>query len=62
MPDRIELVEAARRLRIPYARAHRYALTGRLEAERVEGRWVVSTRSVERIERELRGERKRVAR
>ena len=45
--QQIELVDAAAQLRLPYHTVHRWALTGRLEAERRHGRWFVTRRSLE---------------
>ena len=50
--QRIDLIEAARLLAVPYSTAHRFALVGKLKAERVDGRWRVDAQSVERILRE----------
>ena len=44
----IELVEAARRLRLGYPVVHRLALKGILDARRINGRWSVSRASVDR--------------
>jgi len=50
-PTVMPLVEAALRLRIPYARAWAIMLAGQLEGERIERRWFVSLGSVEAVER-----------
>jgi predicted site-specific integrase-resolvase len=52
----IDLVEAARRLRVAYQTAYRWALEGKLIATRKDGRWLVEETSVNRmaeIRREL---------
>ena len=53
----IPLTEAAHRLSMPWEKAWRALLTGRLEGQKRGGRWYVSTVSVER----LVAERERVA-
>ena len=52
MSERIDLVAAAQRLGVPYNTAHRWALIGRLDAERREGRWAVTPESIDRVCRE----------
>lgn len=52
--ERVDLVEAATRLRIAYHVAYRLVLTGGLRAERRNGRWFVDRQDLERLE----GERK----
>ena len=48
----IDLVSAAARLRVPWHKAYRYVLTGRLTGERRDGRWFVDLASIDRLERE----------
>ncbi len=45
----VTLTQAAARLKISYHHALRLVLTGRLEGEQVNGRWVVDLRSVQRM-------------
>ena len=52
MEKRIDLVDASARLRVPYHTAHRWALVGKLDGERRDGRWTVSVSSLERLERQ----------
>ena len=44
------LTQAGARLRVSYHVALRYVLTGKLEGEQVNGRWVVNVLSVEKME------------
>ena len=53
----VTLVEAATRLRVGYTKAHRWALTGRLEATKGDNGWRVSEASVKKVAKELRAER-----
>jgi hypothetical protein len=46
----IGLAEAAVRLRKPYQDAHRLLLTGVLDGEKRNGRWLVTEESVARVE------------
>jgi hypothetical protein len=48
----ISLVDAARRLAVPYQDAHRLLLTRRLEGWREGSRWRVSLESLRRLEAE----------
>lgn len=57
MMNMMTLVDAAHRLAVPWHTAHRYALTGRLEAKKVGGRWTVTSASVAKVAKELRAER-----
>jgi hypothetical protein len=50
--NRMPLVEAAKVLSVGYYVAHNWALTRVLDSERVNGRWFVDRRSVERLQRE----------
>ena len=50
--ERVDLVEAATRLRVAYHAAYRLVLTGGLRAERRNGRWLVDLEDLERLERE----------
>ena len=43
-------MQAAARLKVSYHHALRLVLTGRLEGEQVNGRWVVNVQSIEKIE------------
>ena len=61
MHDRMELVDAAAALRLPYYKAHDMALTGRLEAQRENGRWFVTRESVDRLVQERSQEPQPVA-
>jgi hypothetical protein len=38
-------------LKVPYHTAHRWCLTGRLQAQRIEGHWYVEAQSVLDLER-----------
>ena len=55
----VTLVEACTRLRVAYVKAHRWALTGRLEASKGDDGWRVSEASVKRVAKELQSERDR---
>ncbi len=57
MPKTIALADAAHRLRISWHLAYRYVLTGRLDARKVGGRWLVTEVSVGKVGDELRAER-----
>lgn len=54
MRETVDLVEAARRLRVAYHVALRLVLTGRLTGDRKNGRWKVDSEDLRRLE----GERK----
>ena len=45
----MDLVEAAARLRIPWHKAHRWVLIGKLKGERRDGRWKVDAADLERL-------------
>jgi len=47
--EMIGLAEGAVLLRTPYQDAHRLLLTGRLQGEKVGGRWLVTVASVKRL-------------
>ena len=59
--ETVDLVEAAARLRISYHAAYRLVLTGRLKAERRNGRWLVDREDLERLERDRGASRERAA-
>ncbi len=52
MRETVDLVEAARRLRVAYHVAHRLVLTGRLKGDRKNGRWKVDSEDLRRLEGE----------
>ena len=51
----ISLVEAARRLRVPYTVAYRLALSGEFRVQRIGSRWMVRVAEVKRWEKKRRG-------
>lgn len=57
MATMIPLSDAAQRLSISWERAWRALLNGRLEGEKQNGRWQVSTVSVRRFQRERERDR-----
>lgn len=52
MTQTVDLVEAARRLNVGYPVAYRLVLTGRLKGHRSNGRWMVDSEDLRRLERE----------
>ncbi len=52
----ISLVQACRLLRLTYQQAYARVLSGRLPAERVDGRWYLSTSDLRRLLREQQAE------
>ena len=57
--EQIPLVEAARRLQISWASAWRALLVGRLDGEKIRGRWFVTRASVKYLAAQREGERER---
>ena len=56
--EMIGLAEAAARLHVPYQDAHRLLMTGKLQGQKVRGRWMVRVETVELLESgELRAPR-----
>ena len=47
--EKIDLVEAAQRLRVPWHTAHRLVLVGTLKGNRKDGRWTVDLADLERL-------------
>ena len=45
----LDLVEAAARLRVPWHKAHRWVLIGKLKGERRDGRWKVDPADLQRL-------------
>jgi hypothetical protein len=45
----VRLTEAAAYLRVPYQTAHRYVLTGVLQGELHNGRWLVDAEDLDRL-------------
>lgn len=52
---KVELVEAAAKLRVAYHTAHRWVLIGRLKGSRVNGAWTVDATDLDRLIREREG-------
>jgi hypothetical protein len=46
--EEVSLAQAAQRLGVSWHRAYRLALTGKLEARLIAGRWLVTSASVDR--------------
>lgn len=51
-PNRVSLPSAAHQLEVSYERAKRFLFTGKLDGEKVDGRWMVDDESIERLKRE----------
>ena len=48
--EEITLVQTAARLKVPYSKALRLVLIGKLEGEQVNGRWWVNVQSIKQME------------